>query len=122
MSPSNHLLFVRDLNALIHLAFNMGVIAQAEHALTSKLTLVPTLHPASEPSHPFFALSTKVHFDETRRRLLAYLDSSPPVSSPPPARHYCTRCNGRILDGEAFVGDGDGTGQRFAHFRCYTPR
>jgi len=124
MSPSSRLAFVRDLNALIHLAFNMGVLAQAELSLTSKHGIVPTLHSASEPSHPFFSVSTRVHFDEARRLLLALLPlDSPPLATPPrPARHYCTRCGTEILSGEAFVGDGDGTGQRFAHFRCYTPR
>ena len=124
MSPSSRLAFVRDLNALIHTAFNMGVLAQAELSLTSKHGIVPTLHSSSEPSHPFFALSTKVHFDEARRLLLAHLDadSPPPAPSPRPVRRYCTRCGTRILPGEAFIGDDDGTGQRFAHYRCYTPR
>lgn len=77
MSPSSRLAFIRDLNSLIHLAFNLGVVAQAEHSLTSKLTLVPTLHSSSDPSHPFFALSTRVHFDEARRLLLSHLAQEP---------------------------------------------
>lgn len=31
----------------------------------------------------------------------------------------CTRCNKTIEAGDVHVGDGDGTGQRFAHFNCY---
>lgn len=32
----------------------------------------------------------------------------------------CSRCDLPITNG-SFVGDGDGTGQQFAHFNCYYP-
>jgi hypothetical protein len=64
-----------------------------------------------------FLATVKTH--DTAKRIVAALAASPRPQEPAPKEDVnCTRCGDPISDGY-MIGDGNGSGQRFAHPECY---